>query len=60
MKEENIAVKNACSCGIYQSPADKIKNGMYVCQANSCHIGDGVVGIFTDCSFNLEADSNEN
>lgn len=40
-------VKNAVTCTICQSPADRYSN-MFVCQANKNHLGDLNVGIFSD------------
>ena len=46
-------VKNATKCGICQSPADKLENGMNVCQADATHMADGVVGIWGQFSSEL-------
>lgn len=54
--------RNACRCGICQSPADRVggpefftgfDNDWYYfeCQANPEHIAEAMTGIFTDCSF---------
>jgi hypothetical protein len=43
-------VKNAVTCGVCQSPADRYKY-LYVCQANPNHLGDLYVGIFTDLTY---------
>ncbi|KKN66046.1 hypothetical protein LCGC14_0475240 [marine sediment metagenome] len=45
---EDILVKNAVTCTICQSPADRLKCGLFICQKNPNHVGDGVMGIFTD------------
>ena len=43
-------VKNACRCRICQAPADRYHWG-FQCQANPNHMGDLVVGIFTDMTY---------
>ena len=48
---EDTIVVNAVQCSICQSPADLINGNMYVCQKNKCHIGDCVMGIFSDMSY---------
>lgn len=43
-------IKNARSCGICQSPADRHEN-RFQCQANPNHVGDLNVGIFSDLTY---------
>lgn len=51
-------VKNAVTCTICQSPADLINGMFYQCQKNPGHMGDTIVGIFSDCTYRAE-DKNE-
>lgn len=44
---EEPIVRNAVRCGICGIPADRYAN-LYLCQANPCHQGDLIVGIFSD------------
>lgn len=43
-------VRNAVTCGICQSPADRHAN-RFQCQANPNHWGDLSVGIFSDLTY---------
>jgi hypothetical protein len=43
-------VKNAVSCGICGSPADRYIH-TFECQTNPSHVGDLMVGIFSDLTY---------
>ena len=51
-RKRGIAVKNACACRICGAPADLTQARFYVCQAHPGHVGDTVVGLFSDCTYN--------
>jgi hypothetical protein len=56
MSEPDTIVKNAVQCKICGAGADLINKCFYQCQANSNHLGDTWVGIFTDMTFEPEED----
>jgi len=45
-------VKNAVTCRICQSPADLHNGNIYICQSNPNHIGDTMISMFTDMTYN--------
>jgi hypothetical protein len=45
-----IITKNAMACGICGGPADRYRNH-FQCQKNPNHVGDLIVGIFSDLTF---------
>ena len=49
MSEEEPIVRNAVRCGICGAGTDRYSYG-FVCKANKNHVGDSVVGIFSDMS----------
>ena len=49
MSGEEPIVRNAVRCGVCGAGADRYSYG-FVCQANKNHVGDLVVGIFSDMS----------
>lgn len=47
---DGLIVRNAVTCGICQSPADRYNN-RFQCQAHPGHVGDLNVGIFSDLTY---------
>jgi hypothetical protein len=50
MPNDESIVKNAIHCGICQAPADRYDWG-FLCRANPNHMGDLIVGIFSDLTY---------